>query len=313
MNVIYIGHPRGQDSLSIKSLQDINDDNLSESSDVNSLHKRKTSLMEMRRNKTLKDLDALNGEQDASTMVVQMMEKKLKDKIQQYKIEKAKRQRFEERAQQLLIENEKYKIQLAELKARNIQLTKDNNTLNERNRLLQSQVEDDSNTIKNLKTQRDAMRNERDESFKILTKIEKDHQLKIKKLKDKHKMDMSKLSTGFLQSLGAEPGKDVRKYIKDLKQNNVELKEQVETLAETLARKERSLIEALQAVDQLVVDDEKYEQAQLVINQQQQILNNNNNKSKRPKNPLPAPPPNKKNKKDIKTYWNQAKPNATFF
>jgi len=60
-----------------------------------------------------------------------------------------------------------------------------------------------------------------------------------------------KLSTGFLQSLGAEPGKDVTTVIKELKAENVSLKKNVNELAETLARKSQSLLDALQAVDNI--------------------------------------------------------------
>merc|ERR1712130_961546 len=115
-------------------------------------------------------------------------------------------------------------------------------------RKLKQIVDDDRQTIKHLNQQRNAMKAERDESFALLAKMDEKHSAKFKKEKNKHKSELEKLSSGFLQSLGAEPGKDVMTVIKELKAENVSLKKNVDELAETLARKSQSLLDALEAV-----------------------------------------------------------------
>ena len=81
--------------------------------------------------------------------------------------------------------------------------------------------------------------------------------------------------------MGAEPGKDVTTVIKELKGNNVELKRTVDTLAESLSRKQISLIEALQAVDNTQMEFDQYKQQKMEENKQQlmndEADNNNNN------------------------------------
>lgn len=151
----YIIHKK-ENSLSIKSNQEIINDNMSDSSEYqNTKHKKNmSSAIELKRAKTLKNIELMDEEDDASTIVVQMMEKKLKDKHNQYKIEKAKRIRFEERTSQLLIENEKYKEKLSEIQQQNNKFNKQINILNEQNNKYKNQVEDDSKTIKHLQTQK---------------------------------------------------------------------------------------------------------------------------------------------------------------
>merc|ERR1712154_129892 len=121
-------------------------------------------------------------------------------------------------------------------------------TIKDQLRKLKQIVDDDRQTIKNLNQQRNAMKAERDESFALLAKMDEKHSAKFKKEKNKHKSEQEKLSSGFLQSLGAEPGKDVMTVIKELKAENVSLKKNVDELAETLARKSQSLLDALEAV-----------------------------------------------------------------
>merc|ERR1712087_390622 len=92
-----------------------------------------------------------------------------------------------------------------------------------------------------------------------------------KRDKAKHKAEIKSIMSGFLQSLGAEPGTDPTVVITKLKKDNGQLQNKVDTLAETLARKQQSLIAALQAVDSLAMEDEKtqFREAQRLMNEVQ--------------------------------------------
>ena len=63
-------------------------------------------------------------------------------------------------------------------------------------------VDDDRTTIKHLKQQRNAMKAERDETFALVTSLEKEHSAMIRKLQSKHRKQIDTLTAGFLQSLG---------------------------------------------------------------------------------------------------------------
>mmetsp|Transcript_47423 Transcript_47423/g.76072 ORF Transcript_47423/g.76072 Transcript_47423/m.76072 type:complete len:722 (+) Transcript_47423:64-2229(+) len=196
---------------------------------------------------------------DASQMVVQMMETKVKNLQNQLKLERTKRKKTEELAQSLLTQNEEYKKQVADLQGANSKFRGESKAIKDQLRKLKQQVDDDRQTIKHLTTQRTTMKTERDEAYEILSKLEKEHAMMVKKEKAKHKAEMEKLSAGFLQSLGAEPGKDVTTVIRELRQSNKSLRGRVETLAATLERKNASLLEALKAVDTIAMEDEKKE------------------------------------------------------
>jgi len=116
------------------------------------------------------------------------------------------------------------------------------------------------------------METERDESIALLAQMEQQHRAEVKKLKAKHKKQMQTLTAGFLQSLGVETkvgdeedggnggqfdSENVTTLIKSLKTDNGVLSEKVDTLAVSLARKQQSLWEALQAVDNIAMEDEK--------------------------------------------------------
>jgi len=158
-------------------------------------------------------------------------------------------------AQSLLTQNEEYKRQIDEMTTSTARHQKESSSLKERVRKLQTIVDDDRVTIKHLKQQHKAMRNERDETFALLTKIEKQHASMVKNVKSKHKSEMAQLSAGFLQSLGADPGTDVAAVVKELRTTNENLQQEVDQLAETLARKNLSLMEALTAVDDIAIED----------------------------------------------------------
>merc|ERR1719361_1479606 len=187
------------------------------------------------------------------------MESKVKHYQKTVKLERMKQKKTEELAQSLLTSNEEYKRQIDEMTSTTSRQHKEFSALKERVRKYQTQVDDDKVTIKHLKQQHKAMRNERDETFALLTKIEKQHASMVKNVKSKHKSEMAQLSAGFLQSLGADPGTDVAAVVKELRTNNVKLQQQVDQMAETLARKNQSLIEALQAVDSIAMEDEKHQ------------------------------------------------------
>ena len=164
---------------------------------------------------------------DASQMVMQMMESKVKNLKQQMKLERAKRKKTEELAQSLLQQNDAYKVQIDELSATSSRALSDCKAFRDKVRKLQSIVDDDRTTIKHLKQQHNTMRSERDETFALLTKIEKEHASMVKKEKSKHKNEMERLSAGFLQSLGADPGTDVAAVVRELRTSNVELQQKV--------------------------------------------------------------------------------------
>eukprot|EP01083_Nonionella_stella_P124505 375984_1 len=194
---------------------------------------------------------------DASEMVVQMMETKVKNLQSQLKLERTKRKKTEELAQSLLTSNEEYKKQIGDLSSSTSKYRSENKTIRDELRKAKQIVDDDRNTIRHLKEQRQAMKKERDEAYTLIDKMEKKYEMTLKKERQKHKNEVDKLSAGFLQSLGAEPGKDVTTVIKELKQRNVALQANVDTLAETLARKQQSLLQALEAMDNIAMEDEK--------------------------------------------------------
>lgn len=200
---------------------------------------------------------------DASQMMMQMLESKVKSYSQQLKLEVRKRKKTEELAQAALTQNEGYKQQIDELNSQTVKAQRTNKQLNERVRKLESIVDDDRATIKHLKQRCKEMESERDETFALLTKIEGQHAAMVKKEKSKHKSEMEKLSAGFLQSLGADPGTDVAAVVKELRTNNVKLQQEVDQLASRLARKNQSLMEALSAVNEITMEDEKKEQYQM--------------------------------------------------
>ena len=67
----------------------------------------------------------LGSGDDASSMVVQMMEQKLKTATAQLKEEKKKRKKGDETTQQLLLQNEKFKQKLSETETKNKKLERD--------------------------------------------------------------------------------------------------------------------------------------------------------------------------------------------
>merc|ERR1719499_2098687 len=119
-------------------------------------------------------------------------------------------------------------------------------------------IDDDRNTIKHLKQQRNAMKVERDETFALITKLEKEHNAVIKKVQKQHREQIQKLTAGFLQSLGVEPDdeRDIGTVLKDLKEDNEDLNDRVDILGVSLARKQQSLWEALQAVDNIAMEEQ---------------------------------------------------------
>eukprot|EP01084_Bolivina_argentea_P266966 452999_1 len=276
-------------------------------------------------------------DQDASQMVVQMMETKLKNLQTSLKLERAKRKKTEELAQSLLQQNEQYKVQISDLQQSTNRMKSENKSFRDQLRKLKNQLDDDRQTIKHLNQQRKAIQIERDETFTLLTKIEKEHSTMIKKEKNKHKQEMEKLSAGFLQSLGAEPGKDVRSVIKELRDNNQSLQDKVDTLAETLSRKQQSLIEALQAVDHISIMEEEKNQFQNIMKpkqphqqqngkfarrmsrslaQMKKSLNNNDNNNDieiKQLSSLPKPPKRRNSQIGFGNEKPHHRPTATFF
>jgi len=186
---------------------------------------------------------------DAQSMVVDILEGKTKQLHSTLVQERAKRKRTEEIAQRILDENETYKKETQELRARQTHSHEESKRLHQQLHRLQQQMEDDSHVIRHLQQQRTAMKSERDEAFALLSKLEKEHASYVQKLKAKHCAELDTLTTGLLHTLGAQPGRDVYGATKTLKAENAHLKDTVDTLAESLSRKQQSLMEALQAVD----------------------------------------------------------------
>ncbi|ETO16119.1 hypothetical protein RFI_21239, partial [Reticulomyxa filosa] len=124
---------------------------------------------------------------------------------------------------------------------------------------------------KSAKLQNTMISSEREEAFRILRKMEKDHESKLQKLKIKHNEELEvsaeylrichiyQVTNGILQTLGAEAGQDIFKVIRQLKDKNNLLQQQVDVLAETYPKQ---LFKALHAVDDISItttamDDEK--------------------------------------------------------
>ena len=176
------------------------DDEVSESSDrsyksTNRRHRRAPSG-DRRANGSFDDGP------DASQMVVQMMETKVKSLQNQLKLERTKRKKTEELAQSLLTQNEEYKKQIGDLQQSSTKSRQENKSYRDQLRKFKTQVDDDRQTIKHLQSQFKNIQNERKEAYELLSKIEKQHAMMVKKEKAKHKAEIEKLSTGFLQSLG---------------------------------------------------------------------------------------------------------------
>eukprot|EP00484_Ammonia_sp_Unknown_P027724 CAMPEP_0197039940 /NCGR_PEP_ID=MMETSP1384-20130603/16700_1 /TAXON_ID=29189 /ORGANISM="Ammonia sp." /LENGTH=577 /DNA_ID=CAMNT_0042470615 /DNA_START=40 /DNA_END=1773 /DNA_ORIENTATION=+ len=201
---------------------------------------------------------------DASTMIVDMLESKTKTLQSQLLKERNKRKRNEQIMQTLLIEKDEYKAEAEQLRASDQKLKQELSGLRTQTTKFQQQVEDDRHVIRHLQQQRTSMKSERDESFSLLATLEKEHSMTVKKLKAKHKAELDALTNGLLQSLGAEAGKDITAVVKELKHQNLELKKTVNTLAESLARKQQSLLEALQAVDDTTMQEERLYRQQTV-------------------------------------------------
>merc|ERR1712039_180494 len=105
------------------------------------------------------------------------METKIKNLQNSLKIERTKRKKTEELAQRALTENEQYKKQIGDVQLSHSKMKAENKTIKDQLRKLKQIVDDDRQTIKHLNQQRNAMKAERDESFSLLTKIEKEHSM----------------------------------------------------------------------------------------------------------------------------------------
>ena len=175
---------------------------------------------------------------DASAMIVDMLETKNKNLSQQLIKERTKRKKTEEIAQSLLTQNDEYKQQISHIQQTNHQLNVENKALNTELNKLRRCNQESSQTIAHLHQQRNGLRAERDDSYHLLTRIEQEHVLLVKKLKVKHKSDMAALKESERQHTNA-------------------LKHTVDNLKRSLARKQQSLVEALQAVDNIACSDQQ--------------------------------------------------------
>jgi len=186
---------------------------------------------------------------------------------------------------------------------------------------LHVQLNEKSHLTTQLTTEKTVIKNERDELLKNIRRVEQESENNIAKVKQKHKEELEQLSNSFLQSLGADPNKDFRTVIKDMKDNNVDLTQQVDLLAETLARKERSLIEALKAVDDLLQYEEQTitrssdnDDNKLNFDSRNSVANNGNSNKQniqRMKPPLPKPVTRRPSQSRDSTQLHG--PNAMFF
>ncbi|ETO00957.1 hypothetical protein RFI_36483, partial [Reticulomyxa filosa] len=87
--------------------------------------------------------------------------------------------------------------------------------------------------VTHMESQNVTLTSERDDAFRLLRKIEKDHESKMQKLKAKHNEELEQVSNGFTQSLGIEAGQDIKVVVKQLREKNELLQQQVDILAET--------------------------------------------------------------------------------
>lgn len=148
--------------------------------------------------------------------------------------------------------NEQMTVQINDLQNKNKQCEEQGRNYDDQIKKLKAQILDDRQNMSHLQIQANNCKKERDDAIKLLNKMQHENEASILKTKQKHKDELEHLSNGFLQSLGASPGKDAYTVIKELKDNNTNLTKQVDLLAETLARKEKSLFEALKAVDEVL-------------------------------------------------------------
>jgi len=188
---------------------------------------------------------------DASSMMVEVLSNKNKNLQSQLVAERKRRKKTEEIAQRVLEQSEEYKDEAQRLRA-------ENKTIKDQLRKFKTIIDDDRTTIKHLKLQRNAMKAERDETFSLVNTLDKEHGNKLKKLQSKHRQQIEKITKGFLQTLGVDPDdeRDVSMILRDLKADKEDLNNQVDILGVSLARKQQSLWEALQAVDNIAMEDE---------------------------------------------------------
>jgi len=203
-------------------------------------------------------------------MLVEVLQGKNKALSAQLTKERTRRKKTEEIAQRLIDESEALKIAHAQNDETLKRAQSEAAQLKEQVRKFRAIVDDDRAAMSHLKAQRNAMQSERDESIQMLSTMEQQHSAAVRKLKAKHKREMQTLTAGFLQSLGVDTSavtgdvkggefdsENVTTLIKSLKTDNSDLNEKVDTLAVSLARKQQSLWEALQAVDNIAMEDEK--------------------------------------------------------
>lgn len=137
-------------------------------------------------------------------MMVEVLQNKNKNLQSQLATERKRRKKTEEVAQNVLEQNEVLTKETQRQRDMNMKLRMESKTIKDQLRKFKTIIDDDRTTIKHLKQQRNAMKAERDETFSLVTKLEKEHVAALRKLQTKHRQQIEKLTAGFLQSLGIE-------------------------------------------------------------------------------------------------------------
>merc|ERR1719229_1900592 len=120
-------------------------------------------------------------------MMVEVLQNKNKNLQSQLATERKRRKKTEEVAQNVLEQNEVLTKETQRQRDMNMKLRMESKTIKDQLRKFKTIIDDDRTTIKHLKQQRNAMKAERDETFSLVTKLEKEHVAKVRKLQSKHR------------------------------------------------------------------------------------------------------------------------------
>eukprot|EP01084_Bolivina_argentea_P279885 478566_1 len=135
-------------------------------------------------------------------------------------------------AQSLLTSNEEYKKQIDDLSSQNKEL--------------KAELHKSKQIADAVRHANEHLKKERDEVYVSVDQIEKRYQMRLQEERQRHQNELNKLRMV-----------KVPYVINQWKQRSIELQENVDTLTETLTRKQQSLVQALEAMDGIVMQDEK--------------------------------------------------------
>eukprot|EP01084_Bolivina_argentea_P045348 83484_1 len=193
-----------------------------------------------------------HDENDASQMVVNMLEAKLKKLQNILKLEHTKKKKAENTARSLVKHNEEYKTQIRDLQQSLNTMKTEKQTMKSQYNKLQNQTNEYKSTIQELKRKNKTVEIEHNESVSLINKLKEKQNIKMEKQKREDTNRMNKYKNELLQSLdGENTGKDVKTLINDIKSRNNELQNEFNQLTLLLEKQNESLLNALTAVENL--------------------------------------------------------------